>query len=787
MTAINHGLYTDTSWAVSLVFENDDGAAPDLSGFHYVMDVLLGTTVVFRFKSNSPGAAEGTLGVASAASGQLDFTATPTAHALVAAGVYRVHLKRDLSDDIWYATGRMKVGKPGERTTYLTIEKTSASGTAPLSVALAVPFSLLSGAAGDNASLAAALATKLGIHTHGLLATAYGMVADFSAGTGTENTAFLQAAIAAALAGTNKTILFPPGHYYFNSLTGADPGAGGLHFKGAGGGATVFHFNEGTAAAPRHIFKSTSSGTKYDLTFEDIEFQGTLTTSSTEDAGKPMWLDNYSRITIKGCKFYNIAGFAMSLHNLGSCHVVGNWFENIGGDAIRVRDTPDCIIIGNYIKRTGDDAISLHSEVATMTANLAAGVPIRERQIVANNTIINTWRGIVALGARKLSITGNSITLANLQGILVNKGGTEGDNQPHDILIADNTVTDMVYVLAGVPAAPLAYIWIAAETPRGSASTNSIAPLRYDSVSGAVIRPYNHGQSIVSNSAHAIAPVAGVTISGNILRRTRPAGSVFSAWGAGTILRSSVDYDPVMTEASMRLANGIMLFTVDGYAGVSITDNKIEHVALAICVAGASADELGMQSMRIAGNIVRDAIDFGVAISPNAARHSRAIIENNDFDLDPYRVNANSNLNGTYDARLGPNVLAFGSAEGFIFRNNKVANACVLVIPNSKIIVEDNVAVMGVPVAMSFNTGNTGIGEPIADRTAWRYIIANSDPTSATYGDITNAMVMASAAMPAAGWFYAGWFVADTTGTNLGWKRLTTGSGHVLNTDWAAV
>lgn len=165
MTAINHGLYTDTSWAVSLIFKNDDGAAANLSGFQYVMDVLLGNTVVFRFKSNTPGATEGTIGLASAASGQLDFTATPTAHVLVAAGIYRVHLKRDLSDDIWYATGKMKVGKPGERTTYLTIDRTSASGTSPLSVALAIPFSLLSGAPGDNAALASALALKLGVNS----------------------------------------------------------------------------------------------------------------------------------------------------------------------------------------------------------------------------------------------------------------------------------------------------------------------------------------------------------------------------------------------------------------------------------------------------------------------------------------------------------------------------------------------------------------------------------------------------------------------------------------------
>ena len=45
------------------------------------------------------------------------------------------------------------------------------------------------------------------------------------------------------------------------------------------------------------------------------------------------------------------------------------------------------------------------------------------------------------------------------------------------------------------------------------------------------------------------------------------------------------------------------------------------------------------------------------------------------------------------------------------------------------------------------------------------------------------------AAMPTSGSFTAGDFILDNSTTSgvSGWKRLTTGSGHVLNTDWSYV
>lgn len=132
----NHGIYTDTSWSVPSKFTNTDGTIPNLGGFAYVADVMLGDAVVFRFKSAGGGATDGTIGLTNAATGQLDFAATPAQHVNVGAGLYRVHLKRDLADDLWQAEGQLLVGKPGAAETYLQFEAATASGTTVLSTSL---------------------------------------------------------------------------------------------------------------------------------------------------------------------------------------------------------------------------------------------------------------------------------------------------------------------------------------------------------------------------------------------------------------------------------------------------------------------------------------------------------------------------------------------------------------------------------------------------------------------------------------------------------------------------
>lgn len=64
------------------------------------------------------------------------------------------------------------------------------------------------------------------------------------------------------------------------------------------------------------------------------------------------------------------------------------------------------------------------------------------------------------------------------------------------------------------------------------------------------------------------------------------------------------------------------------------------------------------------------------------------------------------------------------------------------------------------------------------------------NPTSATYGQIQSVPTLTASAMPATGTFVRGHFVYNSgpdAAEYLGWIRLTTGTGNVLNTDWKLV
>lgn len=121
---LNHGLYTDCGWSVPVTFVDPAGAVVDLSGSEYTAEVYQDGALKFVFRSTGSSASEGTIDVASAATGVLTFNATETQHAAVLAGLYRLHLYRDATDDIWAAEADFLVGEPGDRETYISFDRT---------------------------------------------------------------------------------------------------------------------------------------------------------------------------------------------------------------------------------------------------------------------------------------------------------------------------------------------------------------------------------------------------------------------------------------------------------------------------------------------------------------------------------------------------------------------------------------------------------------------------------------------------------------------------------------
>lgn len=144
---LNHGLYTDTLWSVPVTFVDAAGAAINLSGFEYVAEVVQNGNTVFAFRSTGAAADEGTISTTDAATGKLTLVATEAGHASVDAGLYRVHLFRDLADDVWTASGTLLIGDPGDRETYL---KMDGNRTRAVNAAVHLPIVIIGEGTGSD-------------------------------------------------------------------------------------------------------------------------------------------------------------------------------------------------------------------------------------------------------------------------------------------------------------------------------------------------------------------------------------------------------------------------------------------------------------------------------------------------------------------------------------------------------------------------------------------------------------------------------------------------------------
>lgn len=603
----------------------------------------------------------------------------------------------------------------------------------------------------------------------------------------------VQAAINYALATGEKAVRFPAGTFTFPATTALDPGVGNLAFIGAGMDQTIFVYDEGTSGSPRNLFRNTTNTAKGALRFEGIQFKGTLDTNGRR-AGSPLYLDWYSAVDLVNCKFLNIAGMSTDFHSLGRFSCTGCHFESIAADACRVRDTSNIRIDGNYFKRIGDDVIAIHSARYEVIADIAAPRPIPSRHIITNNTMVNaSRRGIVSLGGRVRIITGNVMQLVGLSGIAVGtmetlaSSGLEGATAQHDTLIAHNEILDMQYIPAGVVGSPGSYISINPPVPRGAAATNSTKPLRYNSTTSSIVKPWDWYQVDTADTAYPIPPFEGLVIVDNICRRTLQNVAKYSDYGHGTFIDQGVSYDPAIAEGNLRCGGGIKFEEVDGAKNLNISRNIIEHTGAGLYIGSASADELGLSGL-IEVNQIKDATGYGILLYPNAAKNSNLRIRGNRFDCDTFRMAANSNMNGSYLANSTPVGVSLGLAEGCVVTENEFLNCCTALSGDTtKNLIDRNLVWLSTPAALGFNTGNKGIGNVPAASLGFDYMITDCDPTSANYMEVGVTLPRRASAMPSSGWFPAGWIVFSSTGSTLGWMRLTTGSNHTLGTDWAAI
>lgn len=621
-------------------------------------------------------------------------------------------------------------------------------------------------------------------------ALTFGAVAD---GT-TDNTAAVLKAIAAGV----KVLYFPGADlpYYFNVTAGANSGIdpGGLiKIVGDGIGRTILQYNEGTDAAPRRLFYRNDNNEGYDsttlrdpLTFEDIEFRGTFSVSDTVDrGGQCIFLDSYREIRFHRCKWKNISTFATDLHFNNRVvwdHCV---FEDVARDGARSRDCFNVSVTNCTFARLGDDAVAFHTADynATDSYNVDNGDPRRQGLIIANNFFLDTKVGVAALGARVVDIHNNQFMRGRETPIYITTAtSAEGVHPQFGISVKNNLILDRA------DASSVSAIFIASQTPVGSAGTGSVIPSRPAVTTGAFIKPWDHIGSDAGDAADAFPPIADVMVTGNTIGRTLPTVSNYADWGFGYVGDTTLNYNPAITNAGLRWSVGI---TVAVGLRVVVSGNTVSHATDGIVVSIPAINPTSFGTA-IQNNVLFDVIGRVIQHSGATQRRSDAIISGNHINGDYYRENANSNTDGTYDSgNTTPTGIDIGGNGACVVTKNVIQNVARVHASTALSDSEwtENTLICD-PVALGSSVSNKGIGNIPNPADGFRFIIAHCDPTNASFGQLKNVCVESAAAQPSSGTYLRGQIVKNNAPAlaagkvTYGWVRLTTGTGHTNGTDW---
>lgn len=638
----------------------------------------------------------------------------------------------------------------------------------------------------DNAFNASALpVTATGSTTARTLAARFGEVfniRDFGAvGTGVaDDYTKINLAFAALQSAGGGTVYIPPGNYYITgelalpdvpfAVRGAGMDASRIIMSGANhafwrsSGATLIEGAEfsdfsvvGAWGGPLHTDTSLQTdGGKYPFLLGKIDWLRMRNIGVDYSKTMSMAFRRCHRLDVDGCRIRYSARDGISA---GTCNYVR--------------------ICNNTIDHCGDDGIAVHSTDLFL--------PVRQTTLISNNRLRDSY-GINVLGAMKCSITDNVLDLCTGHGVSVSYVDQEGNVGPVGLNITDNIITDL-YNKFSVDAVlnQLNYITVQPQTASaGDALT--VAPGENVTATGVIQTPYPYFYSEGDDANVERTGGYDITIANNQCLRTRNIGDTYStATGFGSSFSRNGWYDFAFTEAILNTGTAIQLGKLAGsdMRNVLLTGNRVRGISTAIGMSGTR-----YENVEIKGNQFLDFSAYGVNLG--AGSHTITLADNL-FDGDPFLLSTNrhASTKGAWQNTTTPCAVNLGG-DGVTVQRNNFRNLSNITASSGKVYQRNNLIYCDFAVA-GYSATNLGVGNLPAVGDQYWYAYQISDSTSATWNDISNYCVHESASMPSTGKYLMGMFVwargnlPSTSGYLLGWKRLTTGTGHVLATDWAEV
>jgi hypothetical protein len=524
---------------------------------------------------------------------------------------------------------------------------------------------------------------------------------------------------------------------------------------------------------------------------------------------------NYRHVRIEKCRIWDVMGFGIYGKSCLKMEAVQNDLRRICGDGIRGEDVSDYVVRDNRIEACDDDSITNPAPDALDNTLRAR----RQRCLITGNTVINS-EGILVLGPANCVVTNNRMSRCYGSGLsvyaLTANAGDQGEGGFRSCIVSGNVVEDHLRSSNR------------STTPDNTWGLDTHAININGSVAAAINTTYPLGQSPGSNANppwHAVAGAGtpwgglhlndmagatttaaqeasgyrayGLVVSDNIVARTLPNVANYSGWGFGARFTRWGFDNPAVTGSEFAL-NGIR-FGGSFDSGI-VHGNEIKGF---IDGAGIFVDDtetsMRYSSFLITGNTIKD-VRRGIYSDADVTASQDITIRDNVIDCDPRRIQAERNQTTGNHGKWTSATAAPACVDALNLRGLKVISNIFMNAANPWLLegaaveaveyntVRDNIGIVDFVSGTASSTtdaANRGLGRIHRCSSMITYEVRDLNPASGTYEQARAGMRAYAAAMPTGGYYVAGHKVDLTTGGY--YQRLTTGTAHVLNTDWKLV
>lgn len=586
--------------------------------------------------------------------------------------------------------------------------------------------------------------------------------------TGTDNTAFFQAAL--DYCGLNRKALYiPSGKYRFAQLAA---GTASLNLTydnysvfGDGYATTELLVDESTAtlAGNEDFIRGSNLGTSDDRTlrgileFSGFAIRGRWTHSPKQNGGTHfLTVENFSEVILHDFAAYDCRGKFSRSGIIDKVRVHNCTFERIGSDCLRFIDSNNAAIHNNTFKWIDDDVIALHTETN-------ATYPPAERYTVTGNNFFQC-EGVTLLGARNTVAVGNNFKFSKSVAMYI--GGvvsTEGDNESHSIIVSNNSVVDTLMRYDDVTNALLTQsatncAIIVASQGMSLLTTASAYPGRPITAGTSFTDPLgidSNSKFLMNNSTsgtNSIPAGINVIVSNNSIIRTLPATAAFTNYGFGRMFSGNDGWVDPAVALTQTTTNGIGL--IADMRNAIVTGNTISGyrngagVNLIVSV-DTPDNNFAFDNILITGNSISDVL-FGVRHSATANGTVTlftwgVMVTNNIIDCDTYHQSASRTapLDGTWASGgvIGtrPSCVFHRRSNGWIISNNKFSNAYDAIlgdVDDSKLVARHNTLICD-PAVVGYSVTNKGIGDIGHGGDKYLHQVTMCDPRTQTSRSLT--------------------------------------------------